>query len=249
MTGPPPVNLQTNEEKHLIDNTLLQILQSGVETEAKDVARAQMCSCDFVVSVTLFKVSETVKNPQCIIRAGYPPTLLISAKFVSDLILGASSPEIQRKNKKTLRKTLVRAIARLPEMQKTLAIVPIAEAIVLQDSHKRWAKTQHPDNFIYSIPEHHIKEEESYTITVTEINSGIAVTLTGDNPSKLRKQVREKLTKLVSTNEVLQYRIAQEQAEKQTPNPTSLELYYNPIADTEEVKLNFNENETGEKKE
>ena len=217
---------------YTITEELQLVLYNIIDGLTKDIARAQGLSCDFVISVT------PLLEANYAIIAGYPPTLVVNSTYIMNLVM-SNDEKIRRKSKRQLRQVLASALAKIPRMERTLSNSPIAEAIAMLEGMNKWAKTHSPDKLIFSIPDQHIKTEEVYTITLTEINSGISVSMSGDNPTKLRAMCREKLTKMVATNEALLQKMEDDTVKM--PEPTYVEVKINPNTQAEEAKYSFDE--------
>lgn len=213
------------------ETQLIQVLQNTVDTVVRDIARAQELTCDFVVSVSPFLEADYA------IKAGYPPTLVVKSQYVMEFILSASDPQKMQKLKKSFRRDMSNALAKVSLMEHTLAHNPPARMIAILPGSKKWVKTNHPDKLTFDIPDEFLSVTEQYTVTMTEINSGITVTLTGDNPSKLRAQCKERLNILVATNQALLQKMEEEKII--TPPISSIEVKINKNTGDEQVSYNF----------
>ncbi len=246
MTGPPiepvkevevaPVTKQSIEDFILANKELGQILQKTIEDIAREIAGAQQLSCDFVVSVTPILKDINGRKVAYAIQAGYPPVLMVNTLHVLKLITGTKYEA--DKAKRNIRVNISSAVSKLPRMQRTLAIQPIAEVIALQENFKKWMKTNYSEKIVHSIPDHHLEVTESYTIVMREITTGQSVTLTGNNPSHLRVLAKEKLTNLVAMSEVLADKLKEEAFVPQLPIK-EIEVIVNPVDNTEEVNFKY----------
>lgn len=177
---------------------LSSILQSTGETIARDIAEAQGLACDFVVTLSKLEEPYTLA-----IEAGNPPTLIIDRDYIAKVMFTDDDKE-RKKLIKKLRRDIAQLVSKIPRMQRTLAIVPIAQAIALSKEAKRLVKTAFPERVIYKIPDHLLDIQSVYSVTVREITTNQSVTLTGPNESYLRAKAIAQLTQLVAMNQILQ---------------------------------------------
>lgn len=198
------------EEKYALTDLenpeMKSILQHTVEKVLRETAEAQGLNCDFVVSVS------PLLNADASISAGYPPTVTLRSVFIADFVFSAASQKEFDKNKKRFRRNMASIVSKIHFQERTLSHNPKAELLVFKKS--KWFKTNNPDAIIFTIPEGFIDVEETYTVTMREINSGISVTLSGKNPTFLRQSCREKLTGMVAANEALLEKLQQEEDAK-----------------------------------
>lgn len=202
---------------------LQKILQSTGESIARDIAEAQGLSCDFVVSVT------PLTEYAIVIEAGYPPTMTISSDYILSLI-SSDTEKDRKKAKMVLRRKLSRMVSLIPKMERTLALVPIAEAIAMQAEAMKVVRTAFPQKVIYKIPESHLEIKSTYTISVREISTGISVTLTGENESVTRAKAISQLTSLVSMNDILIQKLSDEAFVPEI-KPSAVSMSANPSED------------------
>jgi len=203
---------------NLVD--LQKILQSTGEGIARDIAEAQGLDCDFVVSVT------PLSEYAMVVEAGYPPTLTIS----SDYILSLVSSDNTKKAKSVFRRKMSRMVSLIPRMERSLAIVPLAEAIAMQAEAMKIVKTAFPQKVIYKIPDSHLEITSTYSVTVREVTTGISVTLSGSNESLIRARAISELTSLVSMNESLQKELEKEAFVPEI-KPSAVSMSSNPSED------------------
>lgn len=183
---------------------LQSILQNTGETIARDIAEAQGLPCDFVVSITKLEDPYTIA-----VEAGNPPSLIIDRDCISTILFTDDEKERKKLGRK-LRRDIAQMVSKLPRMQRTLAIVPLASAIAMSKEAKRLVKTAFPERILYKIPDSHLEITSVYSVTVREITTNQSVTLTGPNESYLRQKAIAQLTQLVAMNQVLQEQLDKE---------------------------------------
>jgi len=183
---------------------LQKVFQSTGEGMVRDIAGAQGLNCDFVVSVTPLNSEYSI-----VIEAGYPPVITIDSGAIMSALVNNDDKE-RGKSQRKLRRDIAFAVSKLPKMQRTLSIVPLAQAIALAKEAKRFVRTAFPEKVIYRIPDSHLDIQSTVTVTVREITTGQSVSLSGKNESVLRAQAVAQLTKLVAMNEYLQTQLEQE---------------------------------------
>lgn len=212
---------------------LLKIFQATAQSICNDIASAQSQKNPFVVAVG------HIEEFDIAIIAGYPPTIQIDPEFISKSIFIEKELERKRHNKR-FRRLLSLAISKLPRMERSLAIQPLAEIIAIKDGMRRFAKTNHKDLLVHTIPPHHLKIDELYTVSVTEITTGQNVTLSGDNQALIREQAISQLTLLVSQSETLAKQL-EEESYNPEPKPSLIQMKINQ-ADNIEVKSDYDSN-------
>lgn len=225
---------------YIIDETLEKALHNTVDSLTKEIARAQGLTCDFVLSVSQLLDPEY----NYAIKAGYPPTLIVNAHFVMSLIL-SEDEKLRKKSKVILRKALAAALTKIPKMERSLSNEPIAELVAKKEDKVKWIKTAYPDKLFYDAPvqseqvEFPIRVIETYTITMERADTGLSITVSGDNPGKLKLECRRKLIEAVRAQEKL---FPVENITEEI-KPSSVKVKYNTITDSEEAIYSFNEAE------
>lgn len=199
---------------------MLKVLSATVEGIVSDIATAQDADCDFVVSVS--PIDEYVLT----IIAGYPPTLVVDSSFVMSIIL---EPDEKKRHTLTtvLRRKLSLAVSRLPRMQRTLAIQPLAEAIALKQEAQRFVRTAFPNKVLpVHIDESNLEIKTQITVTVREVQTGMSVTLTGLNESILRARAISQLTTLIALDDALREKVTDSQYRPE-PKPSAISINKN----------------------
>lgn len=183
---------------------LTQILHKTGESLIKETAISLELDCDFVVSVSPVIDSEYA----IVVEAGNPPVITLSSPYLFAIIFEDDAKK-RKEAISVLKRKLKGMVKIIPRMQRTLSIVPIAEAVASSVEARRMVKTAFPERVIHKIPIDFLRYEFLLTVTLTEINTGISVTLTGSNESILKAKALAQLTSLVAMSELLREKIKQ----------------------------------------
>lgn len=177
---------------------LQQILQKTASDMCKDIAEAQGLDSDsFVISV-----DSTLVEPFVVaIDAGYPPTLRVDTAYIGKSLF-IDNPKERRQYISAVKRKLALAISKIPRQQKTLALVPLGQAIALRQESRKFFRTAFPDKIHYTIPSSQLEVTTTITVSAREITTGMSVTLSGANESYLRTKVIAQLTSLVQDSEI-----------------------------------------------
>jgi hypothetical protein len=185
---------------------LHKILQTTATDLCHDIADAQGLDLDaFVISV-----DSTLVEPYVVgIDAGYPPILRIDTAYIGQSLF-IDSPRERKAYINAVKRKLSLAISKIPRQQKTLALVPLGQAIALRQDSRKFVRTLFPEKIHFTIPESHLQISTVITVTAREVTTGMTVILSGANESYLRTKALAQLTSLVQDSEIFLDTVEQE---------------------------------------
>ncbi len=129
-----------------------------------------------------------------LIQAGSPPKIFISQLYIVACVTGDEKSGIPK-----LRDTVERCLEYVPKMQRTLSIVPIADAIALRKDSRKWARAKVPELRTH-LPDNCLKIT-NIAVEVTDTITGTSIVRNGLDYLELIQRCKHDLSKMIIENE------------------------------------------------